>query len=90
MPRMGERLGALQLVFCDLGTPRKEWNPYDELRAQLVERGMPATSVRFIHDGKKRPGEGGGLRPVPIRCHQLCLSAPPRRWGWAPTSSIVR
>jgi N12 class adenine-specific DNA methylase len=49
---MGERLGALQLVFCDLGTPRKEWNPYDELRAQLVERGMPATSVRFIHEAR--------------------------------------
>lgn len=49
---MGERLGALQLVFCDLGTPRKEWNPYDEMRAQLVERGMPATSVRFIHEAR--------------------------------------
>ena len=49
---MGERLGALQLVFCDLGTPRKEWNPYDELRAKLVERGMPATSVRFIHEAR--------------------------------------
>jgi len=47
-----ERPGALQLVFCDLGTPRREWNVYDELRAQLVERGLPARSVRFMHEAK--------------------------------------
>ena len=33
--------GSLQLVFCDLGTPGDDWNVYDELRDQLVARGMP-------------------------------------------------
>jgi hypothetical protein len=63
------RLGALQLVFCDLGTPHGSgrWNVYDQLRAELVARGLPPESVRFMHevgnDAKKRgfllpPGAG--------------------------------
>ena len=44
------RPGALQLVFCDLGTPGERWNVYDELKAQLTARGVPAEAVRFIHD----------------------------------------
>ncbi|MGO3191599.1 MAG: helicase-related protein, partial [Microbacterium sp.] len=45
--------GGLQLVFCDLGTPNKErWNVYDELRAQLLQRGMPDGAVRFMHEAK--------------------------------------
>jgi hypothetical protein len=44
--------GALQLVFCDLGTPGPNWNVYDDLRDQLVARGLPRESVRFIHEAK--------------------------------------
>lgn len=45
--------GALQLVFCDIGTPNPDrWNAYDELRRQLVTRGMPAEKVRFMHEAK--------------------------------------
>ncbi|MGO2170501.1 MAG: helicase-related protein [Micrococcaceae bacterium] len=45
--------GGLQLVFCDLGTPNKDrWNVYDELRAQLQQRGMPDGAVRFMHEAK--------------------------------------
>ena len=45
------RPGALQLVFCDLGTPKAgRWNAYDELRALLVERRLPAEAVRFVHE----------------------------------------
>jgi len=42
--------GSLQLVFCDLGTPQAAWNVYDELRDQLVARGLPRDAVRFVHD----------------------------------------
>jgi N12 class adenine-specific DNA methylase len=43
--------GSLQLVFCDLSTPRSDrWNVYDELAEQLVTRGMPRASIRFIHE----------------------------------------
>ena len=44
--------GSLQLVFCDLGTPRNGWNAYGELRDQLTARGLPGESVRFVHDAK--------------------------------------
>lgn len=44
--------GALQIVFSDLGTPATDgrWDAYTELRRQLVERGVPASQVRFIHE----------------------------------------
>jgi N12 class adenine-specific DNA methylase/SAM-dependent methyltransferase len=43
--------GALQIVFCDLGTPRPgEWNVYEELRSQLAARGLPREAIRFIHE----------------------------------------
>ncbi|HUP69662.1 MAG TPA: DEAD/DEAH box helicase family protein [Acidimicrobiales bacterium] len=46
-----QRPGALQLVFCDASTPSgKGWNAYDELRSLLVDRGVPADAVRFIHE----------------------------------------
>ncbi|NCD20551.1 MAG: helicase, partial [Actinobacteria bacterium] len=44
--------GAVQLVFCDLGTPGDGWNVYQELRDQLVARGLPRDGVRFIHEAK--------------------------------------
>ncbi|MFC4951080.1 hypothetical protein [Pseudonocardia sp. GCM10023141] len=47
------RPGALQLVFCDLGTPKPEdWNVYHELRDLLHLRGLPNGSVRFIHEAR--------------------------------------
>ncbi|WP_449279238.1 helicase [Leucobacter sp. GX0328] len=44
--------GAFQIVFADLGTPSSDgrWNAYDYLREELVQRGMPAAQVRFIHE----------------------------------------
>lgn len=44
--------GPLQLVFCDLGTPGDNWNTYDALKAELVDRGIPQDMVRFIHEAK--------------------------------------
>ena len=45
------RPGAMQFVFCDLGTPTNDrWNVYDHLKALLVERGVPAERIRFVHD----------------------------------------
>lgn len=45
--------GALQLVFCDQGTPKKDqWNLYDELKKQLVVRGVPEDVIAFAHDAK--------------------------------------
>ncbi|MBF6615612.1 MAG: N-6 DNA methylase [Candidimonas sp.] len=45
---------ATQLVFIDLGTPGKdkEFSTYTELKELLVEMGMPADDIAFIHDAK--------------------------------------
>ena len=43
---------AAQLVFCDLSTPKNDdtFNVYDDMREKLIERGIPAKQVRFIHE----------------------------------------
>ena len=45
------RPGALQVVFCDIGTPGgTRWGVYEHLRHLLTERGVPAGMVRFVHE----------------------------------------
>src|SRR5256885_4501508 len=45
--------GALQIVFADLGTPKRgQWSVYDELRDQLAVRGVPRDQVRFVHEAR--------------------------------------
>ena len=60
-PDTGERSptrGALQLVFCDLGTPSDGWNAYDELRDQLTSLGVPRHQIRYIHEAKNDADKG--------------------------------
>lgn len=42
--------GKSQLVFCDIGTPKSEYNVYDCLKIMLVENGIPADQIGFVHD----------------------------------------
>jgi hypothetical protein len=44
--------GALQLVFCDLSTPSRDWNAYEELRGLLAAHGVPHEQIRFIHEAR--------------------------------------
>jgi N12 class adenine-specific DNA methylase len=47
------RPGALQVVFCDLGTPKQyEGGVYDYLRDLLAHAGIPKNRIVFIHDAK--------------------------------------
>ena len=41
-----------QLVFCDFSTPNKDgrFNIYDDVKAKLIERGIPEHELAFIHD----------------------------------------
>jgi N12 class adenine-specific DNA methylase len=40
-----------QLVFCDLSTPNPDkFNVYDEIRQKLVDKGIPAKDIAYIHD----------------------------------------
>lgn len=50
--------GALQIVFCDLGTPSKNWNVYDQLKDDLTARGVPGEKVRFMHEAKNDVEKG--------------------------------
>ena len=51
---------AAQLLFCDLSTPKGDgtFNVYDDIREKLIQRGIPAEQIRFIHeaatDAKKK------------------------------------
>ena len=43
----------LQIGFSDVGTPNdEEQATYGRLKEKLVERGMPAARIRFIHEAK--------------------------------------
>lgn len=47
-----------QLVFCDISTPRQGFNLYDELKRLLVNYGVPASEIAFVHDaGTERKKE---------------------------------
>jgi len=38
-----------QLIFCDISTPKNGFNVYDELKDQLIEKGVPSKEIAFIH-----------------------------------------
>ena len=46
--------GALQVVFCDLGTPNANRGAqvYGKLRRGLIAAGIPAERIRFVHEAK--------------------------------------
>lgn len=54
------RPGSLQLVFCDLGTPKDtgEWSVYAELRDALADNGVPVEKVRFVHESRNDQQKG--------------------------------
>lgn len=42
-----------QMIFCDSGTPKPgQFNVYDEVKTQLMLRGVPEQEISFIHDAK--------------------------------------
>ncbi len=43
---------SAQLVFCDLSTPKPdaEFSVYTDIRRKLIERGVPESEIRFIHE----------------------------------------
>ena len=41
---------ACQVVFSDIGTPKKEFNVYDALRTELTAIGIPSEEIAYIHD----------------------------------------
>ena len=48
----GKEKYAAQLFFCDLSTPKSDgtFSVYNDIRKKLIERGIPESEIRFIHD----------------------------------------
>lgn len=48
----GKEKRLTQLFFCDLSTPKNDGNfsVYDDIRGKLIERGVPAEEIKFIHE----------------------------------------
>ena len=64
-----EGITGTQLVFSDIGTPKKSWNKemlsvpwheqgsfdvYNYIKTELVKKGIPAEEIAYIHDGATR------------------------------------
>ena len=43
---------STQLIFCDISTPKADFNIYDELKDRLMFWGIPANEIAFIHDAE--------------------------------------
>ena len=44
---------STQIIFCDFSTPNgKDFNVYDDIKKKLIEKGVPADEIAFIHDAK--------------------------------------
>ena len=43
---------STQLLFCDLSTPKSEaeFSIYTDIRRKLIERGIPESEIKFIHE----------------------------------------
>ncbi len=90
----GKEKRLTQLFFCDLSTPKNDGNfsVYDDIRKKLVERGVPADEIKFIHEAdteaKKQlcactDGRGKENKPRPdysrYRRNYICLGICSRR-----------
>jgi len=52
-----DRPGSLQLALCDQGTPGSGGSQtYGRLKAALIARGVPASTIRFVHDANTDKG----------------------------------
>lgn len=51
--REGMKNKATQMIFSDIGTPKKKDNGFDvysEIKSLLVDRGIPSKEIAFVHD----------------------------------------
>ena len=81
-------LKRAQLVFCDLSTP-KEWHGVQRLPGaarELIELGLPAEQIAFIHDAETDSQKARLFRQVREGKVRVC-SVRPRRWASARTCS---
>ncbi|MFC7650563.1 hypothetical protein ACFQX6_67095 [Streptosporangium lutulentum] len=97
----GEQLpakGAMQAVFCDLSTPKLAWNVYDELTAQLVQRGIPRERILRMQDAKNEDEKSRYMDMCNNGEVDVIIGSTPtmgvgvniQRWGWPSTTWTPR
>ena len=52
--RESDSFQGTQVIFSDIGTPtgKKEFNVYDYIKGELIQKGIPESEICFIHDAK--------------------------------------
>ena len=80
---------SAQLVFCDLSTPKPdaEFSVYTDIRQKLIERGVPESEIRFIHEAKTEV-QKQELFKKSVRARSEFYLAPLRKWVPVPMYRI--
>lgn len=52
-----ESFKGTQLIFCDVSTPKKTFNLYDEMKRVLINLGIKEHEIQFIHDFESSSGK---------------------------------
>ena len=52
--------------FCDLSTPKSagEFSVYTDIRKKLIERGIPESEIKFIHEADTETKKAGAVQKV--------------------------
>ena len=63
---------SAQLIFCDLSTPKGDgtFNVYEDIRNKLMEKGVPAEEIAFIHQANTELRKAELFSKVRMICTQ--------------------
>ena len=53
-----EKERLTQLIFCDVSTPKADFNIYSELKRLLIEFGVDENDIAFVHNAKTKEKRG--------------------------------
>lgn len=73
-----ENPGTAQVVFCDIGTPKKGFNIYDCLADTLVEVGIPRHEIAFVHDAKTESARTKLFADINSAKIRVCIGSTPK------------
>ena len=76
--REGMENKATQMIFSDIGTPKKKDNGFDvysEIKALLVDRGVPSKEIAFVHDANSDEKKNSLSRKVNVGEVRILLAS---------------
>ena len=74
---------SAQLVFCDLSTPKNDgtFSVYNDIRKKLIERGIPESEVKFIHEADTDMKKKRNCSKRPVRGEVRVLPGSTQKMG---------